>query len=233
MLAIGSVSPFVFSQDFTGTWSFYGNGYKGELYLKQDGNQVRGWEGVNGVNLDSDTITGTVNGNEILFTRSNPQLSRPQEFHGFIMLHDNPQIEARRRMTGADAMAGIFSHMGEWKYAWYATRLGPYRDPPNVAPFGISGSWSGTYTNTRGESGTETLDIKEGSNGVLEGLWGGAQIVNGRRSGDALTWEAHVQDRDYKVSGTISSDGKRMTLKYSVIDPSRGNYSGVDELARS
>jgi hypothetical protein len=111
--------------------------------------------------------------------------------------------------------------------------LPPGTGGSTTSSFDISGSWSGTYNNTRGESGAETLDIKEESNGVLKGLWGGAQIVNGRRSGDAVTWEARVEARDYKVSGTISRDGKRMTLKYSVIDPSRGNYSGVDELART
>jgi len=113
----------------------------------------------------------------------------------------------------------------------YPTAGGPPKPPP-PSSVGISGSWSGTFRNTRGESDTETLEIKEESNGVLKGLWGGAQIVNGRRSGDAITWEAHVEARDYKVSGTISNDGKRMSLKYSVIDPRRGNYSGVDELAR-
>ena len=142
ILAIGSVSPLAFGQDFTGTWILYGNGYKGELYLKQDGNQVRGWEGVNGVNLDSDTITGTVNGNEILFTRNNPFLARPQEWRGFIMLHDNPQIEARRRMTGADAMAGIASHNGLWCFGWYATRFGPYREESPRSLPALGGAWS-------------------------------------------------------------------------------------------
>ena len=118
-------------------------------------------------------------------------------------------------------------------YVWVAGTppFPPGTGGPPTSSVGISGSWSGTYKNTRGESGTETLDIKEESNGVLKGLWGGAQIVNGRRNGDAVTWEARVEARDYKVSGTISSDGKRMTLKYSVIDPLRGNYSGVEELA--
>ena len=51
---LGSV---ISAQDFTGSWSLLGNGYKGEIYLKQEGSRVRGWIGVGGVTLDGVTVT--------------------------------------------------------------------------------------------------------------------------------------------------------------------------------
>ena len=116
--------------DFSGTWSMYVNGFKGELYLKQQGTQIRGWMGVNGVNIQGDVIAGTVTGNEILFTRNDPSLARPQEYRGYLLPHDNPRIDPRFRMTGVDALAGIGSHVGVWNMGWFATRLGPYREEP-------------------------------------------------------------------------------------------------------
>ena len=116
--------------DLSGTWDLKVNGFKMELYLKQQGAQIRGWIGVNGVNVWSDVITGTVTGNEIQFTRTAPSLARPQEYRGYLLPHDNPQIEPRFRMTGADALAGIGSHVGVWNMGWFATRVGPYREQP-------------------------------------------------------------------------------------------------------
>ena len=104
--------------------------------------------------------------------------------------------------------------------------------PVPSASLNVSGSWSGPYRNTRGESGTESLIVKEEQLGVLKGQWGGIEIVNGRRNGNIVTWEARSAGRDYRASGTISTDGKKMTLQYSVIDPARGNYTGIDEFVR-
>ena len=146
-LAAACLSPAI-AQDYSGAWTFYANGYKGELYLKQEGSRIRGWIGVNGVNLDRDTLAGTTKGNEIVFSRSNPQLTQPQEYRGYLLIHDNPQIEARRRMTGSDALAGIFSHLGTWGYGWYAIRAGAFREDPGAAnttstaaPSTAAGKW--------------------------------------------------------------------------------------------
>ena len=116
--------------DLSGTWDLKVDGFRMELYLKQQGAQIRGWIGVNGVNVWSDVITGSVTGNEIQFTRTAPSLARPQEYRGYLLPHDNPQIESRFRMTGADALAGIGSHVGVWNMGWFATRVGPYREQP-------------------------------------------------------------------------------------------------------
>jgi hypothetical protein len=64
------------------------------------------------------------------FTRTDPSLARPQEYRGFLLPHDNPQIDLRWRMTGVDALADIGSHDGVWNMGWFATRLGRYREEP-------------------------------------------------------------------------------------------------------
>ena len=116
--------------DFTGAWQWYANGFKGELYLTQSGSQIRGWIGFNGANVHGDAIVGSVSGKEIRFTRSSPRLVRPQEYVGYMLVANQPQIDIAMRMTGADAIGGSFLHPGNPMAGWYAIRIGPYRPDP-------------------------------------------------------------------------------------------------------
>jgi hypothetical protein len=143
-LVFGSSS--VFGQDFSGTWQWCANGFKGELYLTQSGSQIRGWIGFNGVNLHKDVIAGSVAAKEIRFTRSNPSLVRPQEYVGYLLVANQPQIDVAQRMTGSDAISGTFLHPGYPTAGWYAIRTGPYRENPAAPPAfpssGLAGTWS-------------------------------------------------------------------------------------------
>ncbi len=49
----------------------------------------------------------------------------------------------------------------------------------------ISGSWFGQWTNSTGESGSDSLVIQEDTNGNLQGIWSGTVAVEGRRTGNA------------------------------------------------
>lgn len=169
------LSPPVSAQDFTGSWSLLVNGYKGEIYLKQEGSRVSGWLGVGGVNLDGDVIAGTVLGNEINFTRASPLLARPQEWRGFLSVHNNLAIEARRRATGADTMAGIGNHMGSWNFSWSATRVGPYREEPARSTASSASALTGTWNWVSGQtlviSANNTCEVYEGSRKINECRW--------------------------------------------------------------
>jgi hypothetical protein len=145
-LVLGS-SP-AFGQDFSGTWQWFANGVKGELYLSQSGSQIRGWIGFNGVNLQQDVIAGSVVAKEIRFTRSSPRLVRPQEYVGYLLVANQPQIDVAQRMTGSDAISGTFLHPGNPTAGWYAIRTGPYRENPAAPPAFPSSSLAGTWSIT-------------------------------------------------------------------------------------
>jgi hypothetical protein len=173
-LVLGSSSAF--GQDFSGTWQWFANGFKGELYLTQSGSQIRGWIGFNGVNLQNDVIAGSVVAKEIRFTRSSPRLVRPQEYVGYLLAANQPQIEPALRMTGADAIGGTFLHPGNPTAGWYAIRTGPYREnpaaPPPPPPSSLTGNWRIELSIPQGQPFAGTyilnLDLVE-RNGQLTG----------------------------------------------------------------
>jgi len=173
-LVLGSSSAF--GQDFSGTWQWFANGVKGELYLTQSGSQIRGWIGFNGVNLQQDVITGSVVANEIRFTRSSPRLVRPQEYVGYLLVANQPQIDVALRMTGPDAIGGTFLHPGFPTAGWYAIRTGPYRENPAAPPVlpssSLTGNWRVELSIPQGQPFAGTyilnLDLVE-RNGQLTG----------------------------------------------------------------
>jgi len=102
---------------------------------------------------------------------------------------------------------------------------------PSSVVVGLTGSWSGTYRNDKGESGYSIINLVEHANGVLTGDEAGWKIKHGRRVGNVLTWQYPNQAhgcRDYQVRLELSDDGKVLTGTYTVKDRCAGpaNYSG-------
>ena len=91
---------------------------------------------------------------------------------------------------------------------------------PGSAP-SVTGRWSGSWENTKGEKGTSTINIVEETSGLIKGDEDGWAIVNGRRSGNTLSWEYRGQNsgcRDYQVRLEIDADGRRADGTYEVSD---------------
>ncbi len=91
---------------------------------------------------------------------------------------------------------------------------------PRIAP-SATGSWSGSWVNTRGATGNSTIRIIEEAGGVIKGDENGWIIQNGRRFGNVLSWEYRNQEngcRDYKVRLEISLDGQSASGDYQVTD---------------
>lgn len=85
----------------------------------------------------------------------------------------------------------------------------------------VSGWWSGSWSNSKGEKGETTINIIEGANGVITGDEDGWTIENGRRAENVLTWEYRNQNggcRDYKVRIEISIDGIAANGEFEVSD---------------
>ena len=85
----------------------------------------------------------------------------------------------------------------------------------------ISGSWSGSWTNTKGEAGQSVVNLSEPVPGTITGDEDGWVIKNGHRSGNLLTWEYLNQNNgcaDYAVRFEISADGRTANGSYKVTD---------------
>ena len=86
----------------------------------------------------------------------------------------------------------------------------------------FSGTWSGNWTNSRGESGRSTITINDNGDGTISGGEGGDFVMaNGRRTGNVLNW-------DYVGVGDACIDYKCVFI----IDPStmtgRGTFTVTD-----
>ena len=87
--------------------------------------------------------------------------------------------------------------------------------------YSSSGRWTGDWDNSRGGTGTSTINIVEDTNGIITGDEDGWTIENGRRSGNILTWEYRNQNtgcRDYTVRLELSADGSLINGTYRVAD---------------
>ncbi|SPE31655.1 exported hypothetical protein [Candidatus Sulfotelmatomonas gaucii] len=84
----------------------------------------------------------------------------------------------------------------------------------------VTGRWSGNWTNSHGASGQNLIMNLNEQNGTITGDDNGTPIVNGRRTGNVLTWEnLNVANcRDYTVRAEISADGNLLNGTYQVND---------------
>ncbi len=82
------------------------------------------------------------------------------------------------------------------------------RDPRSE----FSGNWTGSYENSRGGSGAETLELSENS-GSLQGVWSGVAVTGERLGNSSFYLEGKLGQRTYRVIGRVAKG--QLTLNYS------------------
>lgn len=101
---------------------------------------------------------------------------------------------------------------------------------------GLRGTWSGKYTNTRNEPGTDEITLVE-TNGKIEGTHGGLKILEGKRSGNKMTWKMEKDGGfakggcTWNVQASIQEGGNLLVVNYTGQDHRTnkgdgGRYSG-------
>jgi hypothetical protein len=83
--------------------------------------------------------------------------------------------------------------------------------PQGSSPF--AGKWNGSWVNSLGERGDDSLVLAEDASGNLSGLWSGDVPVTGRRT-TASTAElrGRTSTRSYQI--TLTASGGTLTLRY-------------------
>lgn len=95
-----------------------------------------------------------------------------------------------------------------------------------ASPYPLSGEWIGTWSNSVGESGADTLALQEDRLGNLSGVWSGNIPVRGRRlSLTEIELRGSNARRDFTVRGTLQ--GEELVLRYNArrLD-AQGSYTG-------
>ena len=92
----------------------------------------------------------------------------------------------------------------------------------------FDGRWTGTFENSRGGQGNETLNVTENA-GKLGGDWSGVSVT-GERLGDAMFFlEGQSGKRQYRVIGHVTN--QRLVLDYSATS-GNDRYVGRSMLSR-
>lgn len=96
----------------------------------------------------------------------------------------------------------------------------------------LSGRWNGTWHNSVGESGPDSLELQEDAQGNLSGTWSGSVAVTGRRT-DASHLELHgrTSTREFNVQGVLEGGQLRLTYVARRLN-AEGSYRGESRLTR-
>lgn len=95
----------------------------------------------------------------------------------------------------------------------------------------VTGQWAGTYTNSLGQRGNDSIVLSEGG-GRLAGTWTGNIPVSGRRvNANTVQLRARTATRSYQMTAVVR--GNQMVLKYVATRlDSPGAYEGVATFTR-
>jgi hypothetical protein len=98
----------------------------------------------------------------------------------------------------------------------------------------FSGRWKGEWRNSLGESGPDSLVLKEHDNGLVKGLWTGEVEVSGSRiNANSIQLRGQTAARSYQITATLDEDKDEMDLKYMVTRlNAEGSYYGSSKLYR-
>ena len=95
----------------------------------------------------------------------------------------------------------------------------------------LSGNWQGSWLNSLGESGKDTLELKEDAEGNLSGTWSGNISVTGvRSSASQYVLKGRTATRAYRVNGFIQGGTLKLTYVVERLDSS-GSYQGESTFA--
>jgi hypothetical protein len=191
------------------------------LVIEEDNGTVRGkWDG--------DPFSGTRAGNAITFELRNVANCRDYQAR---VEFANGGNAATLTYTVQDRCRQPATYAGTEKLT---RQGGTSRAPADVPQMNIVGRYTGTYTNSRNESGAAELVIDK-VNGTFQGKWDG-DPVSGTRTGNSVTFELRniAGCRDYQAQVEFANGGNTATLTYTVRDRCRqpATYAGTEKLTR-
>jgi hypothetical protein len=131
-----------------------------------------------------------------------------------------------RQLVGNDKDA--HGCIGSAGYSWCESKqkcLRPWEEP-------CTEKWSGTWTNSLGEKGNDTLEISTDSAGNIKGVWSGNINITGQWSDSSnLKFSGQTTTRDYQVTGKIENNILILNYTATRLNTS-GTYTGEEKLTK-
>ena len=102
----------------------------------------------------------------------------------------------------------------------------------SVTPISKTEKWAGTWTNSLGESGVDTLEITDDGSGNIKGVWSGNIVVTGQwLDKTTLKLSGRTATRDYQIKGTLQGNTLLLSYVATRLNTS-GTYTGEEILTR-
>jgi hypothetical protein len=86
-------------------------------------------------------------------------------------------------------------------------------------PTSINGTWKGNWTDSKGDSGEVSIELKEASGTVTCNWAGRLRIEDGIRVMDTVAWSMKDGKALYTVYGEFQDGGKTLSLQWTLIGP--------------
>jgi hypothetical protein len=101
-----------------------------------------------------------------------------------------------------------------------------------TVPKALTENWAGTWTNSLGEHGNDTLVLTNDGNGNFTGIWSGNINVRGQWLDKTnLKMSGQTTTRSYQVDGEVLGDTLNLEYTATRLNTS-GTYTGKEQLTR-
>jgi len=102
----------------------------------------------------------------------------------------------------------------------------------------MTGRWTGRWANSRKGESDSSMNLSVAEDGTITGTDDGLKILDGRLSGNTMTWRMELGTTVWKVTTTILEVGKRIHSEYEAFDPKQtsekdqGHWTGKWDLTK-
>jgi hypothetical protein len=108
---------------------------------------------------------------------------------------------------------------------------------PDALVFGtgaFTGRWEGEWRNSLGETGADSLALREDPDGTLNGIWTSEIEVSGNRiNANTVELRGRTATRSYQITATLNREKNELELIYIFTRlNTSGSYQGSSRLYR-
>lgn len=176
---------------------------------------------------DRELLTGTWSGNlSVTVQRLGNQLVLLEAHEGDKTYRGAGRLEGQRLMLEYRAQANDEDYQG-WAVF---QQTGNVASITREAHADFAGSWSGTFENSAGGAGDDTLELAETDDGTLSGKWSGLAVTGERLGNASFYLTARRGDLSYRLVGHVQKG--QLTLGYSATSK-KTHYTGQAVLTSS
>jgi hypothetical protein len=120
---------------------------------------------------------------------------------------------------------------GEYEFKMDGEHVKNFYKGRGKAPL-FSGTWVGSWSNSLGEKGKETLKMEETESGTITGQLSDVPVKGHRVDIDTIELTGHTAKRSYRITGNVTQNAMTLTYTATRLTPEGGTYEGKARLVK-